>query len=317
MIDKQQVKLSIVIPLYNESSLIPALFKKLNSLKHALPPTTEFILVDDGSEDKTFEDLKKSEFHFPVQIIKFSRNFGHQAALLAGLEAAKGDVVVTMDGDLQHPPELIFEMLKHHASGIDIVITQRIDGAETSQLKKQTALGFYTLLNAISSRKINPNSSDFRSMNRKTVDALLSLPEKRKFLRGMVPWIGFSQITIPFQVNKRVDGKSKYSSRKMFKLAIEGITSFSTSPLYASAFIGLILFMMAAVYAIYVLYIRLGLQQAVEGWASVLFVLLIVGGFLSLFLGIIGLYLAAIYDEVKQRPIYIVDQNYVKKLAKK
>jgi dolichol-phosphate mannosyltransferase len=303
--------------LYNESSLIPSLFEKLNSLKSELHKNTEIILIDDGSKDKTFEDLKKTKLNYSVQIIKFSRNFGHQAALLAGLETAKGDIVVTMDGDLQHPPELIPEMLKHHSRGVDIVITQRIDGVETSQLKKLTALGFYTLLNSISSRKINPNSSDFRSMSRKGVDALLSLPEKRKFLRGMVPWIGFSQITIPFQVQKRVDGESKYSSRKMIKLAIEGITSFSTSPLYASAFIGLMLFMLAAVYAIYVLYIRFGLQQAVEGWASVLFVLLIVGGFLSLFLGIIGLYLAAIYDEVKQRPIYIIDQNYVKKFAEK
>lgn len=307
---KNQQLISLVIPLFNEGEVVTKLLEKLNTFLPKLNKTVEVIFVNDGSKDSTVDKLINHKTVFNKKIISFSRNFGHQAAVLAGMEHTVGDIIITIDGDLQHPLEIIPEMIAYHDKGVDIVLTKRVDGNETSTFKKKSALLFYSLLNSISTQKIGHNSSDFRSLNRKALTALLSLPEKRKFLRGMVQWIGFTTVTIPFNVHKRVSGSSKYSLSKMIKLAFEGITSFSTTPLYISAFVGLLLFLLAFVYAIYVIYIRFFHGNAVEGWASVLFVLLVVGGFISLFLGIIGLYIAAIYDEVKNRPSYIVSETY-------
>ena len=300
--------MSLVIPLFNEAKVVPYLVNRLNTFIPSLTQKTEVIFVNDGSKDETLKKLTQSKTTFKKKIVTFSRNFGHQAAVLAGLEHAQGDVVISLDGDLQHPLEVIPKMILQHQKGIDIVLTQRIDGKETSIFKKQTASMFYMLLNSISTQKINHNSSDFRSLNKKALNALLLLPEKRKFLRGMVQWIGFSTIVLPFKVNKRIEGKSKYSISKMVKLAFDGLTSFSTTPLYISSFFGGALFLLAFLYALYVVYVRLFQGDVVEGWASVLFVILIVGGFILFFLGIIGLYIAAIYDEVKQRPNYIVSK---------
>jgi polyisoprenyl-phosphate glycosyltransferase len=303
---------TIVIPLYNEEATLDLLFAAVSEVTATLPKI-DVIFVDDGSTDSTAEKLTNAPF--PATILSLSRNFGHQAALLAGLEAAKGDIIITMDGDLQHPLSLIPKMLEAHKNGVDIVLTQRIDEDSISLAKKETASLFYRLLNAISSQKILPNGSDFRSMNRKALDALLQMPEKRKFLRGMVQWVGFTQIILPFQTQQRQNGESKYTWFKMLQLALFGITSFSTAPLYFSAFFGFGLFAAAFLYALYVIYIKLFSAAAVEGWASVLFVLLLVGGFLSLFLGLIGLYIAAIYDEVKNRPNYIVANTTAVKLS--
>jgi len=300
--------LSIVIPVFNEQEAITELFSALAKLEKSFPTDIEVILVDDGSTDHTLEKIKSLDLPYKKQTISLSRNFGHQAALVAGLEASSGEIVVTMDGDLQHPPALIPEMLKQHAEGVDIVFTRRIDTNAISLEKKMTSGMFYSLINRFSGTKIERNGSDFRSLNRKALTALLSMPEKRKFLRGMVSWIGFKTIVLPFTVQERAAGKSKYTLFKMMRLALSGITSFSTFPLYLSAFFGAGLFIAAVIYALYVLYIRFFAGGIVQGWASVLFVLLIVGGFLSLFIGVIGLYVAAIYDEVKNRPIYFIKE---------
>lgn len=303
MSKSSKIDTTIVIPLYNEEKTVPLLLQALSKLVELLP-NLEIIFVNDGSTDATVEKLSMASF--AATVISLSRNFGHQAALLAGLETAKGEIVITMDGDLQHPPDLILKMLEAHKQGVDIVLTQRIDEGTVGLAKKESSSLFYTLLNAISSQKIVVSSSDFRSLNRKALNALLMMPEKRKFLRGMVQWVGFTQIILPFQAEKRKEGKSKYTWSKMMQLALFGITSFSTAPLYFSAFFGFGLFIAAFLYALYVVYVRLFSTAAVEGWASVLFVQLLVGGFISVFLGLIGLYIAAIYDEVKQRPDYIV-----------
>ncbi len=295
--------ITIVIPLYNEEKAIPSLIAALSGLSASLQKL-DVIFVDDGSTDGTAEKLANAPF--PTTILSLSRNFGHQAALLAGLEAAKGEIIITMDGDLQHPLSMIPKMLEAHSNGADIVLTQRIDEDSVGFLKKETSSLFYKVANSLSSQKILKNGSDFRSLNRKALDALLQMPEKRKFLRGMVQWVGFTQIILPFQTEQRQAGESKYTWFKMLQLALFGITSFSTVPLYLSAFFGFGLFAAAFLYALYVIYIKLFSAYAVEGWASVLFVQLLVGGFLSLFLGLIGLYIAAIYDEVKNRPSYIV-----------
>ena len=307
--NRSRPELSLVIPLYNEEHGISSLFSALNKLAPKLPKKTEVIFVDDGSRDRTAALIKKSPLKYRKHIIELSRNFGHQAALLAGLEESTGKLVVTLDGDLQHPPELIPQMLKQHRKGINIVLTQRIDQGNTPYLKRVTASLFYRLINLVSETKIGENGSDFRSMDRQSVDTLLSLPERRKFLRGMVQWIGFSSVILPFVVKPRKFGESKYSLLKMFTLALHGLTSFSVLPLYAAGFFSFLLFVFAGVYAFYVVYIRLVTGEAVSGWASILLVLLTVGGFLSFFLGLIGVYVAAMYDELKRRPIYIMKRK--------
>jgi len=300
------MEVSLIIPLYNEAENVSALISSLNHLKKDLPKKCEVIFVDDGSNDKTALLLQKQKLLFPKTIIQFSRNFGHQAALLAGLKQARGKYVVTLDGDLQHPLQLIPKMLAQHKRGIDIVLTKRIDKNLNTHFKKISAHLFYSIMSRLSSTPIIENASDFRSLNRKALSALLAMPEHRQFLRGMVSWIGFSSIVLPFEVQPRKAGKSKYSLLKMINLALYGLTSFSTAPLYFAGFFSFILFITALIYAGYVLYIKLIIHQTVSGWASLLFVLLTIGGFLCLFLSIIGIYLAAIYDEVKQRPIYVI-----------
>lgn len=299
---------SIVIPLYNEAAGVGALLTRLSAVARKLPKT-EFIFVDDGSTDNTVKAIRSFKSRrIATTIITFSRNFGHQAALLAGISHSRGQYVVTMDGDLQHPPELIPAMLAAHEEGADIVFTRRIDTAEVPLTKRLTSAVFYWLMNFFADTTIAPNGSDFRSMRRSAVKALESLPEKRLFLRGMVQWIGFSSTTIPFTVGKRTVGSSKYSLAKMLKLALFGVTSFSSSLLYFSACASLILFILTLVYGAYVLYIAMVLDIAVSGWASMLLVVLGLGALLSLSLSIIGVYLAAMYEEIKRRPPYIISQ---------
>jgi glycosyltransferase involved in cell wall biosynthesis len=305
MQNEQVPGLSIVIPIFNEEAGIKKLFEALNSLAPRLPANTEVILVDDGSSDQSIKLLTEESLVLKKSIISFSRNFGHQSALLAGLKLAKGDFVVTMDGDLQHPPTLIPTFLDLHSQGHDIVLTKRQD-SDILRSKYVFSSLFYSLINKISATSIPVNSSDFRSMSRRAVNALLALPENRKFLRGLVGWIGYPTAVIEYQPDVRVAGESKYTWIKMLRLAMTGITSFSAAPMYLAGAVSVLFFSSAFLYAIYVLIIKFIYQTAVSGWASVLFVLLIVSGFLSLFLGLIGVYLSAIYEEVKNRPNYII-----------
>ncbi len=305
-------ELSIVIPLFNEAEVIPDLLQSLTRLARQLPAATELILVDDGSSDMTLETLKNARQPWQCHIISLSRNFGHQAALFVGLRAAKGRIIVTMDGDLQHPPELILDMLKLHHQGYDIVLTERTDTDRVPWLKRVASQSFYTLINLMSETRITINGSDFRSMNRTALDALLSLPEGRKFLRGMVGWIGFKTIILPFQAPARMVGESKYTWHKMWSLAFSGVTAFTAVPLQLASFFSVGLFIAALVYAVYVLYVKLVVGDVVSGWASVTFVLLVVGGFLSLFIGLVGVYLAAIYEEIKARPVALIREEIAK-----
>ncbi|MBT4652027.1 MAG: glycosyltransferase family 2 protein [Candidatus Pacebacteria bacterium] len=307
---QQKAELSLVFPIFNEEKIIPLLNKEINKFVKKLPSKTELIFVNDGSTDKTHDQLKKIKTKYPFKIINFSRNFGHQAALLAGLQESSGEYVVTLDADLQHPLNIIPEMLKLHKQGYDVVLTQRIDEKTINKSKQFFTKLFYKFINILSDTKVLENGSDFRSLNRKALTALLSLPEQRKFLRGMIQWIGYKTIIIPFQAKKRVEGVSKYSLSKMTNLALHGLTSSSTKPLYLSGIFSIILFILALIYAIYVLYVRFWGTGIVDGWASVLFVVLIIGGFLSLFLGLIGAYIAAIYDETKNRPGFFVSSTW-------
>jgi len=298
--------ISLVIPLFNEAESIPLLFKALNKLHAKLPTISEVIFVDDGSQDQTQDLVNATPLVFPKKLIQLSRNFGHQAALLAGLEHAKGEIVVTLDGDLQHPPSLIPEMLKQHQKGIDIVFTMRQDDASIPNIKKALSRGFYWVMDHLSATQIRHNASDFRSMNRMALQAVLNMPERRKFLRGMVGWVGFCSIILPFKVGQRASGESKYTISKMLRLAFDGLTSFSTMPLYFSAVVGFLLSILTLLYGIYVLYVSFILNAVVAGWSSVILVTLVIGSVLSFLLAILGVYVAAIYDEVKNRPVYII-----------
>lgn len=303
----KNIELSIVIPLFNEVDNIPQLFKELNRTLKTINLATEVILVDDGSTDNTTQVAKESKLNSSKKILVLSRNFGHQSAIYAGLIESKGKIIVTMDGDLQHPPSLIPKFIKLHKKGNEIVFTKRIDSQ--NNLKSLASRAYYLIVNKITNYAVPPSSSDFRSMTRKSLNTLLSLPENRLFLRGLVYWLGFKSETIDYVPSDRYAGKSKYSIRKMFQLGLHGITSFSTLPLFMAFYLSIAFFVAASAYAIYVLYIRFILNLAVDGWASVLFVLLVIGGLTSLFLGLIGLYLSAIYEEIKKRPQFILNKK--------
>ena len=307
---KNKPLLSIIVPMFNEEHAIPLLAKELRQLSQN-EVRIELVIINDGSKDKTSEVAKECNWPFHTTIIEFSRNYGHQAAILAGLRESKGDWVISMDADLQHPINLIPQMLQLARQGYDLVLTSRIDHHSVPFLKKLTASAFYTLLNRWAEVHVTENSSDFRLLSRKAVTALLALPEKRIFLRGLVEWIGFQTVVLPYQANERSAGKTKYSFKKMLKLSFHGITSFTTTPLYLSGITSLVLFTFAFLYALYVFYMRLFQGTVVSGWASVLLVNLIIGGFLSLFLGLIGAYIAAIYEEIKSRPQFIIDSKHI------
>lgn len=306
-------ELTIVIPVYNERESLQSLIVSLNNLKSQLPKKTELIFIDDGSTDKSAELLESSDIDFPYQIIIFSRNFGHQAALIAGLEKARGDAVITMDADLQHPPELLPTLYQKFLEGYSVVVTQRIETEGISSFKQNTSNMFYNLMNSISNTKISTGASDFRLLDQKVLQILLSLPEQRKFLRGLIPWIGYPTVVIPYKAHARANGQSKYSLKKMIALAFQGIASFSTAPLYFSVFASVMFSALAFLYGLYVLYVRFITDQVVEGWSSVIFVTLSIGGVLSFLFAITGVYIAAIYEEVKKRPEYLIKMIVNKK----
>ncbi len=307
----KKTNLSIVIPLYNEAENIKALFKELNKLKNKLPKNTEVIFVNDGSKDQTVEILLREKLVFKKKVISLSKNFGHQSALIAGLNNSTGEIVITMDGDLQHPPKIIPNLIKLNKQGYDIVLTQKIDNHITKGFKKTSSILFYKIINLFSNTRIYESASDFRLMNRKSLHELLKLPESSKFLRGLVSWIGFKTIIYPFEVESRAFGTSKYSLGKMFSLAVSGISSFSTFPLFITGFMGLLLSILSFLYAIYVFY-KFFTGETVSGWTSLQLITLLIGSFTFISLGIIGVYLSKIYEEVKKRPEYIISDIHIK-----
>ncbi len=301
------MKLSIVIPAYNEEKNIKLIYKQIISALENFE--FECIFVDDGSKDNTFEEIKiLSEKDKRIKGISFSRNFGHQTALLAGLKESKNDIIITMDADGQHPPAVIPELIKEYKRGFDIVNTQRISTADASFFKKITSKWYYKIINTLTDIKIESASSDFRLMTRKTVDAFLQIDEKDRFTRGLIKWIGFNQSIINFKAPERMTGKSKYTFKKMFRFAIDGITSFSSKPLKFSIITGILSILVGFIYSIYIL-IMYFLGNTTPGWASMMLVILILGGFQLLSIGIIGEYIARIFNEAKNRPHYFIKEK--------
>lgn len=308
---REEKLISIVIPAFNEEQNIIALYNELISVLQKISFRYEIIFVDDGSRDNTFNEIKKiAEKDKCVSGISLSRNFGHQVAIMAGLQQAKGDLVIMMDADLQHPPDAIPLMIEEQEKGFDIVNTKRIDAKGTALTKKTTSKLFYNLLNKLSDVRIEPAAADFRLMTRKAVDAFLRLEERDRFTRGLISWMGFKQTVIEYQASARFAGKSKYTVKKMFRFGMDGITSFSSKPLRVSFYIGFIVFLIGLAYSVYAI-IEYILNKTVPGWTSMLVSVLIIGGIQLLSIGIVGEYIARIFNEAKRRPLYFVKDRTI------
>ena len=299
----------LVIPLYNEEDVLEAFHQQLIQVIDSLPYQFNIIYVNDGSTDRTSTVLAGiAAADGRVIPLELSRNFGHQAALTAGMDRSSADYLITLDGDGQHPPRLIPEMLRLAASGYDMVLTQRVESSQVSAFKRWTSEAFYRLINRLGDTNVLPGGADFRLLSRPVVQALQSMPEYHRFLRGMVAWVGFRSIILPFQPPARLAGRSKYSLRKMVRLSMDAIFSFSLIPLYAGLSLGALFFVMAVIEAVYVLsfWISGNTDRLAPGWSSLMFMLLIVGGLLMVLLGFIGVYIGYIFQEVKRRPVYIL-----------
>ncbi len=300
--------ISIIVPIYNEEGNISLLCQKIADVmeKH----NYEIILIDDGSTDNTLNTIKNlHKDNDKINYISFSRNFGHQNALKAGLDNAKGDCVISMDGDLQHPPELIPIMIEKYKDGFDIVFTIRKDDPNTGFFKKITANIFYKIINKLSDLKIEQGSADFRLLDRKVVEVLKTFNETSLFYRGIMSWLGFRQCGIEYLPQERFWGKTKYSISKMIKFAITGITSFSIRPLQCSIYLGFFMAFISFGYALYAIYIKLFTDLSVQGWTSLLFVISFIGGIQMIMIGILGEYIGRLFIESKKRPNYIIRES--------
>jgi dolichol-phosphate mannosyltransferase len=271
----------------------------------------EVIFVDDGSKDDTMEQLRRiSTEHKQVFYISFSRNFGHQNALKAGLDKALGDCVITLDGDLQHPPSLIPEMLTIWEQGVEIVYTRRRDDKRLSMMKRYTSGWYGKILKFLSGMPIEQGVADFRLLDRNVVNVLLNFHEPDIFLRGAIYWIGFRKQSIDYSPDPRFSGQTKYTTAKMVRFAMQGITSFSVKPLYISIFLGALFIFVSILYLFYVIW-HVAIGQAVAGWASTILFIAFMGGINLFMLGIIGIYISKIFIQTKYRPTYIIKEtNY-------
>ena len=312
MSPRKKPTVDLVIPVYNEAGVVAQTHDRIRAAVDALPYAFAFLYVDDGSSDATLDDLRAiAASDARVRVLSLSRNFGHQAALTAGLDASRADAVVSLDGDGQHPPEMIGQMLDLISQGYDIVQGQRAEDAQLGRFKKWTSGTFYKILNAVSGTRVLPGAADFRAMSRRAVDALKSMPEYHRFLRGMVSWIGFKSAILPYHQEQRKAGVSKYSLGKMVRLASDAVFSFSLMPLYIGLSAGVGFIGLAILQLLWVVYLWLTEQSAkiVPGWSSLMAVLLIASGIVMILLGFIGVYVGYIFQEVKRRPIYLIKED--------
>lgn len=300
------VDLSVVIPVYNEEALLHELHRRLKGALDPLGLRYEVILVNDGSRDRTpaiLAELTASEPAF--RAIHFSRNFGHQAAVTAGLDHASGQAVLVMDADLQDPPELVGEMLAKWREGWQVVYGVRRKRKE-SAFKRLAYWGFYRLLRTVTNVEIPLDAGDFALMDRRVVAALRALPERNRFVRGIRSWVGFRQTGLAYERDARYAGEVKYTFSKLVRLALDGLIAFSYAPLRVAVYLGLLISIASFVIALFFLFYKLIVGVDVPGWTSLLIAVLFMGGIQLLTLGVMGEYVSRIYDEVKQRPVYVV-----------
>jgi dolichol-phosphate mannosyltransferase len=306
----------VICPAYEEEAVLPRFHAELASVLDALPPEyeAEVIYVDDGSEDGTLAALRRlAASDRRVRYLSLSRNFGHQAAITAGLEHAMGDAVITLDSDLQHPPALITTLLEKWREGNDIVMTLREEDPDLGPVKRVTSRAFFELMRWLSETEMRIAASDYRLMSRRAVDALLRFPETHRFLRGMVHWLGFPTATVRFQVASRGAGRSKFTFRRLFAFAIDALLSFSKVPLRLSFVLGMVFLLFGTIYGSYEI-VRWLLGHGL-GWELVLAAVLFVGGCTLASLGLVGEYLGRVYEQVKGRPLYLLKEQWPDRAA--
>lgn len=310
------MKLSIVIPIYNEEENIDSLINRLRTVVAQMQISCEYIFVNDGSKDHSFQLIKNLALADPaVKYIDFSRNFGHQIAVSAGLDLAAGDRVAIIDADLQDPPELIIDMFAKMDQGYEVVYAKRNNRNGESWLKKFTAKVFYRILKSITSVKIPVDTGDFRIIDRKVVNVLNQMPEHNKFLRGQISWIGFKQTYVEYDRKVRQAGSTGYTYKKMIRLALDGITSFSNFPLKVASICGFVVSGIAFMVMIYALYSRYITKDYVEGWTSTIISVLFLGGIQLISIGIIGEYISRLSENARNRPLYVINETNIKKEA--
>lgn len=305
---QQPYKISVVIPAFNEAPNIPVMVQRLSDILSSYPDY-EILFVDDGSRDTTLTTLKQlSERHPQVKFLSFSRNFGHQMALRAGLDFATGDCVISMDADLQHPPELVPQLIERWLEGYEIVYTVREADPTLPLAKRQTSKIFYQIIRYATDIDLEDGAADFRLLDRRVVNYLRQFKENDLFLRGVISWIGFKQYRIDYRPAERFAGQTKYSLKKMLMLASAGITSFTTKPLYLSVLLGFIMFWFSMGFGLVSLYDYFK-GDVVTGWTSTVIIIVMIGGIQLIMMGIIGIYLGKMFYEVKRRPSYIVRET--------
>jgi glycosyltransferase involved in cell wall biosynthesis len=300
-------RLSVVVPVFNEEQVLPLLLPRLRAVMDGLPGGAEVWFVDDGSRDGSARLLADAHAADPrVKVLELSRNFGHPAAITAGLDRASGDAVVLMDADLQDPPELIPEMVELYRRGFDVVQARRKSRRQESLFKRATAWLFYRVMEALADSGIEPNVGEFRLMSRPVVEALGCLRERHRLVRGLVSWVGFTHTTLEFERPGRAAGVTKYSIPKMVRLSLDAMTSFSAAPLRLAMFLGLLGVLAGLGYASYAVYVGFILGLGVPGWTSLVILNIFFSGVVLICLGLVGEYVGRIFEEVKRRPLYLV-----------
>jgi polyisoprenyl-phosphate glycosyltransferase len=310
--NNSKLKICILSAAYNEGENLLVFYEAVKKVVADLPYNFEFCFVNDGSKDNTFAIIRNlAKQDETVKYLSFSRNFGQQIALKAGIDSIDADAIVMMDSDLQHPPEMIPDLIQiWQEKKVNMVNTLREEDKELSWFKKQTSKRFYELLNKVSELKIEPGQADFRLIDRQVATILKNSKEHDVFLRGMIQWIGFQQFTVSYKANKRFAGESKYTIRKMMRLALDGITSFSVKPLYTAIYIGFFFAFLSLLYIPYIIYTFI-MGTFIDGWASLLVTVAFFGGLNLIVMGVLGIYVGKILIQNKERPLYIIqEQNY-------
>lgn len=304
------IDLSVIIPIYNEEKNIPVLIQRLQQVINPMKLTVEYVFINDGSRDNSIALIKQlSTMHEEVKYIDFSRNFGHQIAVTAGLDKCRGNAAVIIDADLQDPPELIADLYAKMKTGYEVVYAKRLRRSGESFFKKFTARIFYRLIARITTIDIPLDTGDFRIIHRKVIDVLKQMPEQQKYLRGQIPWIGFRTSYVEYNRDPRLEGETGYSLKKMLHLAIDGITSFSNFPLRFATVTGFVVSAVGFLWILAALYSHFITQNTVQGWTSMLIAVLFMGGIQLLSIGIIGEYISRMSANIRNRPLYVIGET--------
>src|SRR5262245_27079127 len=303
------ILLSVVVPAYNEEEVLPEFHQRLSAALGTMPGAAEIIYVNDGSTDRTLAEMRQLRAADPrVAILDLSRNFGKEIALTAGLDHAAGDAVVVIDADLQDPPELIPELVKHWLDGYDVVYAQRIAREGEGMFKRATAYVFYRLIQVMTRTAIPEDTGDYRLLSRRAVESLIKVREQHRSMKGIFAWIGYAQKAVPYRREARLKGQTKWNYWRLWNFALEGITSFTIGPLKVASYLGLLTAMAAFIFALQIIYKTVVHGDPVAGYPSLMVVILFLGGIQLMTLGIIGEYLGRVFDESKQRPLYFIKE---------